>query len=601
MLTPSKASKHCVLSATDLEELLREAHRIIEQKDKGKESSILLFNLLINCKSNCCKDLILAAEIGQSLLESNQQLKDEYERVLSEYSQNIESEQLNGSRNTRANPSSMVATASALKDLECLHLDLQARFDALQAEHKLLQESERNIASNYDREQVHKQQIIKEHQSVAEQLESALLDKKRLAREKSELIERIKAADKAHSGGESQLSKALERLHATESKLDQLAMQYEAVVDENTTMKSEAADAMARLDELQSLLETYQGYRDESEERGQTIEHLSMELEAAHDQCEKLKLRLAVLEPSSDDTDVAIGGKTLLSEVEDKRQELVEQHSNLSKQHSSLVKVHSMSLYQQERMKMHISRLSQLAQNNSAEQRIQMLEQALSQVESEKSNLEARLIKLERMLASKHRDEDDEDFNSDGQNSEPRPQHSSTVVSNDLMTATRLRLEQAENEVFLLRRELQTLRLVKGAESEKVMKLQGQVSKQMLELEQLRTVCAQLRFQLEEKQLDSTHDTVSVVDDTVSVVDETAPVVDATVSVVDDGTTVSNHISTAQETTIKIPKVDDEQSVQQKAIETMRPENVSLATTETGAKTSRIDRSKIQKEECVQQ
>ncbi|KAL2919963.1 hypothetical protein HK105_200029 [Polyrhizophydium stewartii] len=582
------------------------------------------------------RDLQLAVEIGQSLLQSNEQLKLEYERILAQ----------------QASPASASVLAERLRDLEMAHLDLQSRHDAAVAEAKRAAESERNARAWSRRIEANNDELSRAMQELSEQLDAAETDRRRLARERQDAHSRLQALEAEQDGGSSHLAVLADELERARAQIEAMAAGWHEMEALRDRHAAEAEDLLARCGELEAMLEAARAFRDEAEAEAHRADQLAMELEEERERLAAAMARLAVFEPTLETAEQDAGSRTLLSEVEDRRQALARQHSSLARKHVSLMAAHKTSLFQQERMRMHISRLSQLTQRQSSESRIQMLEQELAQSRSERRELERRAARLERMLMEARSggidglglglafglglgfsdpvedydddeddvdDDDDDDDNAAGANAassrhrrsalfrasaragqgggagarggggggggsgggpgvgrysrysvgssisigdrdgrrpwgagdaggfydeldidaaasgaqrlstspaaadegfpdpaasseaaEPavakalRKRRSSAVSRREaaglreVAEALRLRVEQGEAETATLRRELQTMQLLKGAESDKAAKLRTDLAVQTTENERLRAACAQLAFELDE-------------------------------------------------------------------------------------------------------
>eukprot|EP00842_Homolaphlyctis_polyrhiza_P003247 jgi/Hompol1/3923/HPOL_000720-RA len=318
-------------------------------------------------------------------------------------------------------------------------------------------------------------------------------------------------------------------------QLRQLQLQHDTVAAELGDLQMVHQDTLAmvqnltaRNTELVELLETYQCYREDAETERLRAEHLELELENLREHCGVLQARLSILEPSSMEptTEIPIN-RTLLSEIDDRRMELDMQNKDLNAKHTSLLKAHHYTVHQQERMKMHIARMSQIAQRTSSETRMQMLEQALAQSESDKTELELRVAKLQRSLQDAQSGIFDQsmfclsgDDETSGESSVKAPMDSASeqarlrkprrssdhvaIIGLQRMVETmRLRIDQGDNEIRNLQRELETQQLVKRAEQNKSAKLMQQLTEQSAELERIQAVSAQLSFELESIRLES--------------------------------------------------------------------------------------------------
>lgn len=193
----------------------------------------------------------------------------------------------------------------------------------------------------------------------------------------------------------------------------------------------------------------------------------------------------------------------MFSEVEDRRVELEEKHAHLSQKHVGLVKAHTVSLHQQERLKNHISRLTQLNQQRGTvgEDRASQLERALGQIEAENKELRRKVMILEKNggAGSKnglHFAEDFADEDSEG--------ISQSNANPELVELLQIQLDSVEQERTQLKKELRTLQMLKLAETEKVRSLESElhemkreVDKHVVTIAELKFMCGELKDKLQ--------------------------------------------------------------------------------------------------------
>jgi chromosome segregation ATPase len=413
------------------------------------------------------KDLEMAAEIGQSLLQQNQQLELKIKELEESHCPNCAVHQ------------------HRLETLEHSYSDLSENYELLQR--KELETSEvlrQQREASKKLEQLHSQLS----QDLAEQTQQNKLlkeEKQKLAREKGELVKELHI-----------VQENAEHLSNKVMKLEKSSRDLQAIVDQSSLSSSETHEALkvaeqrnheleCRLQELEQMLETYQSYRETCEEQTLTIEQLNLELEFVRESNQKLTSRLAMLDSNLSSAEPDQGSKTLLSEIEDRRQELVRAHQALAEKHAGLAQTHEISLSRQQRMKHHIARLSQLTVADYSEEKIKLLEQQLSQCESEKSELEARLDRLQRqqhvLIPSGWDDEVEE-------------------PTNDLERIQLLeyRIQQLMEECDMFKQANQTLRLVKTAETDKVHQITILLHDRERELETTKRMYSNLKFEFDE-------------------------------------------------------------------------------------------------------
>ncbi|EGF78731.1 hypothetical protein BATDEDRAFT_90547 [Batrachochytrium dendrobatidis JAM81] len=464
------------------------------------------------------RDLQLSAEIGQSLLENNEQLKQQYEQLMT--SQSIISntiEPISESSESTYDPLLVqVSTQSAqnlalkLQTLECAHIDLQSQYEAALLDLRKSEESDRQARASLKRLEASHDSLQSAIQELSGELESMQLDKKRLQCEKTDLLSKIQELETTAlhggSGSASAYSNTLNKLRVAEQQLESLSSAYQDLVRQRDIHATTAADLQLRLEETETMVEEYRSYRDENEQLKMLADQIQSDLEQSREYAQTLRARLAVLSPSLETGEYDQGSKTLLSEVDDQRIHLQDINSHLESRHASLVQVHSMSLHHQQRMKLHIARLSQVAGQQSSESRIRHLEQALAQTDSEKKELQIQVAKLER-VSSSARLRSDEDFLlaqlDHDKNTIHNKTHSDAQMTdfiadlNKVIATLHLRVEQGDNEVSGLKRELHTLQLMKGAETDRAAKLRDELVAQCSQNDQLRVTTAQLAYELD--------------------------------------------------------------------------------------------------------
>ncbi|KAJ1345097.1 hypothetical protein BSLG_000612 [Batrachochytrium salamandrivorans] len=488
------------------------------------------------------RDLHLSAEIGQSLLLSNQQLKQDYEQLLcsSRPDYTTEVAALPPSQDgihrlgspllpptagsvaagsTFHTLSSVHSSALQLHSLESAHADLQARYESTLVDLQDSNDSGRQARASLKRLEIAHDALVSSVQTLSEDLEAAQQDKKRLAAERTEAHRQIQHLEATLSSYSDR-----DRGRATADHHAHLAMALEANAELTAERDHHAAcgvDLQLQCNELHAMLEAERTYRDEAQMQEERAETLLIQLEASRDHVQFLTARLALLEPSLDTGEADLGSHTLLGEVEDRRMQLEGRHSQLEGQHSqlqsshaSLVQTHHVVQTQQQRMRRHMARLTQVAQSgqgsHSGNAHLVHLERALAQAQSELHDMTLRSARLERMLDSHNTNSsvalDGSDSALDGSESTPASTKTSSQVISDLhrvVATLRLQVEQGDSETADLRREIRTLLMVKNAETDRAAKLRNELAVQCGVAEQLRATCAQLTYELDSQQRDT--------------------------------------------------------------------------------------------------
>ncbi|TPX60761.1 hypothetical protein SpCBS45565_g07411 [Spizellomyces sp. 'palustris'] len=489
------------MSSAELRRRLREAQWALREKDEALEK-----------KDN---DLVIAAELGSSLLEDNERLKAECAKLLAEYRSTSAaavaiaahppasfsptslykpSTPISASPGTnlleeaKRRTTAIEAAASArIGDLEATILDLQSHVDRLRVDIRTSQEAERAQERRSQRLESENEVITRDLDAAVSKCQELEEERKKIAREKAELLRRVKDVGERDKELE-EIAELRDRSKALEEVVVQLT-------HSRAEMEAELAEAVQdrghldqRCEELEAVAEDY---RMESERQAARMDELVWELESARDLIAKLHSRLAVLEPARNGPEDA-GDRTLFSEVEDRRRELENRHQNLTQKHAGLLKAHSVTIHQQERMRNHISRLTQLTSARQGELRIRLLEDALGQAESEKREMQAKLALLE-----KGRGIETDLISADGSNG-PRMGTVSSCQYEVQLECLRLRVSQLTEENDDLKREGRTGRMLKSFETEKLRSVEAVLREREEELLRLKSINAQIKFDLEE-------------------------------------------------------------------------------------------------------
>ncbi|RUS31083.1 hypothetical protein BC938DRAFT_478494 [Jimgerdemannia flammicorona] len=489
-----------LLNESELRERLRNVRYKIEERDQSAchlRFIVFLFKCcgalepshLLSTFMLFLPDLVFAAEIGQKLLLDNKILRIENETLRTQQSQ------ANGERTMEISAAiAAAATASSnerhnvlaayTSDLERVNADLQRELDSATQK---LRESDKASDKQL--------QILRQELEITKRgLDSALKrndeledEKKRLAREKAGLARTVTE----RRNDTEMLEQAQTRVYELEATVRELMEtkrelegRYAAAVEEAAAAREQCTGYEGRLVDMQEL-------RDENEARAVEISELSLAVEEVNEHAQALEARLALLEPES-----ALGptreGVTLFSEVEDKRLELEDRNRNLKIRHAGLAQAHTASVHQQERMKHHISRLTQLSQNAGQEARIRRLEEALSQSRGENRLLQTKLVHLQKSQEA-------------GDGIGTRVPGSGIYYGPDekdeVIETLRLRVEQLDEDADALRKELRTSQMVWLSESEKVRQAEALLAERETEFERLKTANAQIKFELDEERL----------------------------------------------------------------------------------------------------
>lgn len=475
------------LNAAELRFALKDAWRLIREKER---------------------DCALAAEIGSRLLEANEQLKSEYERVLVGYEEAVARQNNAAVLPTPSAPLPAPAAVAApsgqgkrghhhagedltvnhVFELEQINQELQQKIDDLAVANADLERS----AAYHDRRvedltAEHKRELAMALNAIRE-LEN---DKAQLVREKAEIAKHVKDGKKMSGAEEAYIA----RIDELENELAELTERARDAEEKLEPALREAEVWSTRCRDLEERCDGIEGLQDECAMLQCRVDELEGKLADERDLVGQLKAvingeksvasaNLAAVDVYEDDENA----HSLFSEVEDKRQALESRHNQLAAKHKGLMRVHYQNVHQQERMRNHISRLTQLTHSRTDEERLHRLEQALGEKDSENRALFARIVALERggAVAGPVATATD-DFEIAG-------------GSTDVQTVEtlRLRLSSLESECDYLRNELRTLKMLRVGEIEKLRKTERALGEKEEELERLRNEVAKWKWEAEE-------------------------------------------------------------------------------------------------------
>jgi chromosome segregation ATPase len=167
-------------------------------------------------------------------------------------------------------------------------------------------------------------------------------------------------------------------------------------------------------------------------------------------------------------------GSSLLGEIDEKRIQAEIEAKETSQKHEGLLKNYNLISRQKERMKNHISRLTQLSQKQSVEHRLLVLESELSQALSENQDLKEKLLSFKHVRQASEESLDLEE---------------KSLVA---------KLLQENNR---LSQEIKTLHMLKLNEADKVRSAYSLLHVKEQELDALRSEFAQVKYELDEAQL----------------------------------------------------------------------------------------------------
>lgn len=292
-----------------------------------------------------------------------------------------------------------------------------------------------------------------------------------------------------------------------------IIIQQQQDISELSSENDNLTENIERLQsENKSNVKTIEIINEELIKSRSTLENLTIEVNALSVDNDQLTERLNILEPKQAKLQLERGEKTLFADIEDRRQELESKHTNLKGKHASLIRAHTVSVYQTERMRTHITRLTQLSTNQDNDAIIKSLKDQLDISESEKQVLNDRLTVLEskvkllrkqnllntsfvkkRKLSGSKDDEDDTTENI---------KHEFNLQSNDdnsvLVECLRLEIKTYEKELNTLKNEVKTLKLVRSNDLDKIKIAELNLQKSNEEIRKLKNVIANMKFKADD-------------------------------------------------------------------------------------------------------
>ncbi|KAI9144552.1 hypothetical protein BKA69DRAFT_1036091 [Paraphysoderma sedebokerense] len=491
-LSPSSTPFLSRLSEKQLLHRLKDALRLIKEKDR---------------------DLVLAAEIGKSLLQSNETLKLEFERLSIE----LANTQQQSIQEQQASPPSQPLSASLLTgpdaevpikkyeeerlklskqlaDVERHNAELEARLDtAIRSHDELEKATSRRVASL---ESKNESQVL-EIESWKKKCDELEDSNRRLASEKVELVKSRNVA----VGSSEQMQELQGEIYRLQDEMRLHNAQKYELEQMISSLHEELRLQESHTKELESQLEEFSIIKSSYDIATVQIDTLTMDLESAQDTIRHLETQLANFIPKYTDGPVDRGSKTLFSEVEDRRAELENKQKTLLAKHKNLLQVHSI---QSNRMRKHIDRLTMLSGSSASdESRIQRLEQALSQLQSENKELQYKLSQFEKV-----------DYNDSlldlSSLSALNSSTSSTTTLNpskanitEVIECLQLRVQQLSSESEKLKKELRTSQMIRLSETEKLRVTETKLCQIEVKLTESEKMNAKLQFELDEFKLQS--------------------------------------------------------------------------------------------------
>ncbi|KAJ2724736.1 hypothetical protein GGI07_001789 [Coemansia sp. Benny D115] len=477
------------LDEATLRDRLREAYQMLKEKEKS---------------------LFLAATVGQELVDTNQHLQDECDRVrteLADVRQRLQAGQnddtvlrLHGRRR------SMVAGHAAQKaeetaDEEALATSQRGLATLEEAERQWAKTHVQPVKAQLQMAQERIDELLSEREEMLAQICSLQQEHMSALRRASELTTSAEAAQKQVEGLEQEVEQLRhdlnsQRIFWTKRWSEAQEERKAGVLTESNNQaiaQRQAEDATARIraekraDDLQASYSTAnkelellrsQMERMEDERisewepmRGRWLscEEALQELQETHqatcDLLAQAEARLAELDSNNtlNDPIKLKSDKTttsLLGELDLERHNAVTQQRALAQEHMTLKRAYTRALNTQSRMKQQVARLTQLAANGANEARMKRLEAALGEAECQQQAL---------LWASmEQRRSADADLTTAGV---PIEADSTAIV-----TALRAKLKQVSAERDQSQRELRTAHLLRANEMQRTRDLERESS-----------------------------------------------------------------------------------------------------------------------------
>ncbi|KAJ2826720.1 hypothetical protein IWW50_002233 [Coemansia erecta] len=478
------------LDEASLRDRLRDAYGLLKEKERN---------------------LFLAATVGQELVEANQQLHNDYQRLQLELADAHQ-------KLTRAEDAPLPNDEQALR--------LHGRRKSMHLQQALSIHSDSKSETNTDDEgaagerekrwiKVHVQPIKAQLQLSQERTDELLAEREELGAQVYELRQEISAALRRANESSTAATEAHKRLVVLEEDKTGLHNELEeqrafwarrwsehqdeckagALADKDTQRKTErhAEDAAARIraeqradglqvrcSAAQAEIELLRSQMQRMEEervnewepmrtRWLASEESLQELQETHEStCEALaqaEARLAELDKGTELQDpIKLKSEktstSLLGELDLQRHQAVSQQQALAREHTVLKRAYGRAMHSQSRMKQQVARLTQLAATGANETRMKRLEAALGEAECQHQALLWASMEQRRPVGM------DIDAGSG----------STEMEGTALVTTLRARLKQVLADRDQAQRELRTAHLLRANEIQKTRDLEREVA-----------------------------------------------------------------------------------------------------------------------------
>ncbi|TPX37575.1 hypothetical protein SmJEL517_g00679 [Synchytrium microbalum] len=419
------------------------------------------------------ENLVLAAQYGNDLLTQNGILKERLNASLSAADPTITHRVFK----SQLDP----ADAKHIEDIEKSNVELNSKLERLQhdlevANHRGDREARKGL-EHVEGSKRHLEAATRRIAELEEERKEWLRERTGLVRSRRDSVAPIKDFD-------AERRELLQRVDELEESICQLSTNLEQSQTSLAQTERNCHLFETKSAELEALLQEYREYREDAERATEQVACLSQQLEQAHDIIDELKSVKSDGTQPLDQTGEDEGSRTLFGEVDSKRRELEEKHVMLARRHQGLMKAHEGAISQQERMRMHLARLAQIASANgtvssAGEDKYTVMQRALAQSEAECRDLRDRVAALERAKDS------------------PLSLQSDDSAQDEVVQLLRLHVTQLKHQCRQARKASQTSDLLRVSEMERARSLESSLVAKNAELQRATAGAVRLGFELD--------------------------------------------------------------------------------------------------------
>ncbi|XP_076362602.1 protein Spindly-B-like isoform X2 [Tachypleus tridentatus] len=427
------------------------------------------------------KDLEIAAHIGKKLLENNSYLNLCLDSLPKDYLKRIE-------------------------DLEQEKYNLQLKLDA-KCETEKTQASEiESLKESFETLTTKCEQLFKKEHKQVKKIQDLMEQNELLEKNYFEIYQQ-------EDGFKQKVTLLEEQLKETQEQMQQ-TLSNETVGEELHNLRAELHKLLIDKQSLEQVVASTAGDLESAKKREQTL--LMMYETAKQDVVEKnqeIASYFAALQKSSEElaekqaeieftklqqTDVNRRGNSLFAEVEDKRKSLERELISLRVKNQSTEEKYLINLKQLQKMKHQMATLLSMTSHKSDAAYVQKVEQSLSQARAEIQELTERLQQTEKRLEAFKKQQGSHVTSVQMGTVQLSSCQSSVENTNGKYNYLRTMLEQSQQEVSKLEKELQLSRMLKVAESDKLLQCQKSLYQAERQTEGLKSEVMRLKLRLEE-------------------------------------------------------------------------------------------------------